>query len=96
MSDLDPVIVRAIELLERYRKFPTMLASDYEAWICIVSTIIVFAIPKFNNRDFHAKHLGTLNSAYLNLDKKLNTEWALSVIDDALDILKRWKLKAFS
>lgn len=98
MNSTDLFCNRSIELLEKWRKYPEMFATDYEAWINIVSTIILFAIPypSFNNIEFYAKHLGTYGNTYLNLDKKLDNDWALVVADDALDILKRWKLKAFS
>ena len=97
MLEKDPLYDRAIEMLEKFKKFPRMMATDYEAWINIVSTIILFVIPhpSFNNREFHAKHLGTHGSSYLNLQTELNDEWAQAVADDAINILKKWKLKAF-
>jgi len=98
MNSTDLFCDRALELLESWRKRPGMFATDYEAWINIVSTIVLFVIPhpSFNNREFFAKHLGTQGNTYLNLDKKLDDEWAIAVADDAIDILKRWKLKAFT
>lgn len=87
---------RAMEVLAQWRKTPQMYATDYEAWITMVWAVIRFVNAQHNAKDFNQRHLGTYGNTFLNLDKKLDTDWACKVIDDAIFIIKKTKLNAFS
>jgi len=86
---------KAIEILTKWRKTPCMYASDYEAWMTMVLAIMEFVDVRNESPGFFKKHIGTYGNSYLNLDKKLDDEWAHKVIDEAINIIKINKLKAF-
>ena len=70
-------------LLINTKNYPKMYASDSEALIMRVSTILEMADENFNCEDFYKKHLNIEN-----LKKDFDEQWVNCLIDDALSIIK--------
>ena len=86
---------KAIELVEKYKKAPRMYATDREAWMSMMFTILD-VVDVRGIRVIQQKHYPIYGNTYLNLDKPLEDDWARTVADDVIILLRRCKLKAFS
>lgn len=61
-----------------------MFASNREAMMCHITSVVYVIVDGFDVQEFWKKHLGTYGSTYLTIDEPVDDEWARSVIDDAI------------
>lgn len=79
------------EMLTDMRAGPRMYAHYREAFLMRVTTILEIAgvpFPPGTTGEFYAKHSGREGSKLLGLGKTVTDEWAKSVVDDAIKMLK--------
>jgi len=78
------------DLLFDLYKAPRMHAYTREAFVAMVSTIIICSgVKNFSSYDFYTKYLGVKGSSYATPTDPVDNEWAQMVIDCARDILLR-------
>jgi len=80
---------KAIELLLKTRKCPAMWASNKEAYISRVTSILemLFDTNKFDSQIFYIKHLEGKGGRYQSSDHPVDECWGQQVVDDALKII---------
>jgi len=78
----------AINLLNQTIKCPKMYATDKEAFLMRVSTILEIVDENFSVENFYKTHLKTFGSNYIGLNEEIDDIWAKEVINDALYLLK--------
>lgn len=79
---------KARRMLERCASIASMFATDKEALIMRVSTILEMSCDDFDPRMFYLKHIDHIGSAYTGLSDNFTDKWAKDLVADALTHLK--------
>lgn len=78
----------AINLLSDTLQHPKMYASNKEALIMRVATILEMVCEDFDVQNFYNLHLKKIESNYFDLNEDFDEKWSNKVITDALKIAK--------